>query len=353
MNFQPVHIRRIILAALLIIVLFTGSRLRFAQKVKGVCEITPLEVWCLARIGAGQLSAGWQRNFFSTGGKNILAQFDRPDFVEINLSRDLRDGSLVHAGDTIAVISSYYTQAEIDVISAEIEKARRERTALISGSRFADIEVAKRELQATEVELRSYETEMNRAQALYDSGYIADSDYRLIAGNWDGLKAQVDVAKANLEAFQAGGRPEDIEVASAEIGRLQRVYDGVISTKEQLQAILAPLPGRIILGGINGEIVRIERIDTVGVAIAISEGLLARLQDNTKAFIDLHAIDTEIFQINITRTGFMRENLMSGTYAIGLLANPHKKITPGMRGIAKIPIQELTLLEMLKMRLRL
>ncbi len=344
---DPLDLKRsIVLAAVLGFFALTIT-VPFHQSIKAPCYTRPGAVWSLSRNGAGQITTGWERNYFNPGAPRILMQFDRPDFVEINFMPDLYDGAFVQAGDTIAYIESREGSGRLSILAAEVGLSQSEYNALLTGARAEDLEVARAEIRRAEAELETYRYELERARRLHDAGLIADSTWEVTQGQYKILEAELELAQANFKALQAGARPEDIEVAQQQINLSRQSLSSNQRLLGQREVITAPINGQVRFRGDPEELIRIEMTDTLAVFAAIPETAVSLLREGQPLNIMLRADTVPKRSVPLFRISFGRPEPMVA-YAIGLLDNRDRALQPGMTGHVELPIGKTTLLQGLR-----
>jgi len=314
--------------------------------------VETVRVWFISRGGSGQIITGWERNLMDSGGEDILMHFERPDFVNVNFSPNLFDGALVNKDDTIATVSSQRGLSNYKVIEAELEKARAEHAAFEAGARVEDLEVARQEVQCAEAALETQKYELERAKHLYQSDLIPLANLQLVEGEYRVLEAELEFALANLQALQAGARPEDIEVARVEIERLKRELESAKISLGSKEAIISPLHGKIRLCVGGDYLARIESTDTLAVVMNIPESIVPLVTAGRIVDIKLFADDSKPRTAQIWRTAFFSTDT-TGTFAIAIafLENGDGKVQSGMTGRASFSLGKKTLFEALKSRL--
>lgn len=311
-----------------------------------------MRVWYMARGGNGQIITGWDRNLLDSGGEDILLHFERPDFVNVSFSPQLYDGAPVEKGDTIAVISSQRGLSNYKVIEAELEKARAEYIALKAGAKVEDLEVARQEILRAEAALETQKYELERTNHLYQSDLIPLANLQMVEGEYRVLEAELESALANLQALQAGARPEDIEVASVEIERLRRELESAKTSLGKKEAIVSPLHGRIQLCGGGECLARVESTDTMAVIMNIPESIIPSITKGQIVEIELFA------EISILRTAEMWRTLFystdtTGAFAVAFMENGDGRVQAGMTGRAAFSLGDKTLFEGLRSKLTL
>lgn len=346
----PIQQKRILVFLLVIGLVGIAAYIPIPQTLGCACRIESPVIWFLAKEGAGEITTGWERNILSREGSSVLFNFERPDFIEVAFSHGLENGASVKSGDTLAVIASREGLGRIQVLEAELEKARANLTALKAGSRAEDLEVALKKMERAEKELASFRLEHTRKKALFDSNFISLSELQLSEGRLNVLETELSLAAAEMRALQAGARPEDVKVAEEEIARLEKSIASALSALGRKEYITTPVEGRLYLGGAPNYLLKVESADTVAVVISIPEAVIPALKPGLNISVRLFADNAGERSCRLFKTAFF-DSTVQGAYAVGLLANPEGELEFGMTGRASIPMGKTTLIEGLKARL--
>ncbi len=286
-----------------------------------------------------------------TGGDKILMQFERPDFVEVNLAPDLQDRSFVQKGDTIAKIISRENLGKLEILEAELNRAKAEYQALKSGSKLEDIEVAAKHIAREKAALESFRLEVVRVSALYDSNYTSLSELQFAESEYKVQQAEVEEANADYLALKAGAKVEDILVAKSEVLVLEKAVESALRMLGREKVLLSPLKGQVRLGGATYT-VRVEATEKLVVLMVIPESIMNTLTPEYKIKFRLQSEESQEFEVSVLMTDFFASEIpgqLPGAYAIGLLENTDGKIQVGMTGQGSISIGQKTLVEGLKL----
>ena len=321
------------------------------QTVTGPCRVESAVTWYLARNGAGQVTSGWERNLLHAQGGSLMLQFERPDYVEVRLVKGIRQGGKVERGDTVAWLESREGTGRLQVLEAELERAKSQLAGLIAGARTSDIHVAEYEYKRASVALQVAQIDFQRVQTLHDSGYSTLADLQQAGGVLDERQAEADHAGANIIALQEGARPEDIRAGEAEVVRLESSVETAHHLLGKREVIVTPISGIIDLNeGMQGVLIRVERFDTLAVVTRLPEAALPLISEDTPLEMLLDADPTGPRAVTIYDYGFSSTEIPAA-YAIGLVQNPEGALRPGMSGKATCSIGRRTLFEGAQARL--
>lgn len=313
--------------------------------------LEPSAVWYLAHDGAGQIVTGWKQNLINAGGEQVLLQFNRPDFVDILLSPELKEGCNVKIGDTLAVIVSHEGLGQIKINEAKLQLARAELDLLLAGTRPEDINVARQAVKSAEIGRNALLPEYERIKAQYEVGAATLSQLQDIEGRYRQYEADLKLAESELKVLEAGARPEDITIAMKEVESIQASLEMARFTTGITRPITAPLSGIVKLGGSSGSILNVERIDTLAVLIRLPETSLNWLEKNQVIEITLASEIRVFFETYLEGIDFTRDEetgLYQGPCGIAFLPNNDYTLRTGMTGNAKLDTGKRTLFSAVK-----
>jgi HlyD family secretion protein len=193
----------------------------------------------------------------------------------------VEEGSLVKAGQVIAILDSYdrlqatlaESRQQVGIATArltqvKVGKSRREvsarkaQTANLQAELAGSVTTQRSALVRLEAELQNVQADYRRYQMLYQSGAISASELDKRALSVKTAKAQVNEAKANLarvsNTLQTQIREAEANVAQAEevrptdVATAQAEVDGVNATVKRIQSELelayvrAPKAGQVL-----------------------------------------------------------------------------------------------------------
>jgi hypothetical protein len=347
LHLQPVTQRRLIALFILLLFVLFGVFIPIDHNVSAFVRLEPESSWTVFQDGSGYIKTGWKRNSLGNSGTSKLYQFERPDIVEIDLRKELSDGQLIHAGDTLGVIWSRDGQGRSEVTLAEIELEIARREAIVAGGRPEDIKVSKQKLEKSRVEFESYEIELNRVTALFDSNLVSQARYQEVKSRYDILGADMALEESRFNAMVAGGRDEDVAVAEAEIERLRRLSENVKSTLGTKEYIITPTNGYLKLYSTPEEMIIVERADTLMARIIVSDVYYNALSRVDHVELDLNITELDLISAKIEKIGFFGADTMAA-YGIAYIDNSAGLLSVGVSGNAVLPIGRQTLFDRMK-----
>jgi hypothetical protein len=312
----------------LIILIIVGLKVPMLSRIPGPSILYPGAVWTLSREGNGPVRSGWLNNQVGGGGEEKLYAFTRSDLVRLELDPAVVEGARISAGDTIATFRSLAITSEIELLQAEANQARAGLSALEAGARTADIEVARSELASAETELESYRAEYDRVKQLYESKVTPLERWQAVEGEWKTRESAVQVARSTLAALSQGARPTDVAVARANVERLETAINAVRQRESNTSVIVSAVSGVVRIGSAPGEIVRVERVDTLVAMMPVPQALVGFVPENAPVVVSAPAGGR-------TNGAFKRFIAATppagGLLAVCLAPNPNGMLLPGMR----------------------
>ncbi|MBU1707954.1 hypothetical protein KKG05_06775 [bacterium] len=347
---QPIHKKRLLILFVLLLFLVLAGTIPFSQSIQAPCLIESASVWYVARDGAGQIITAWERNLLDASNNEFLLHFERPDLVEIRYTSHLHDGDYIEKGDTIALVISNEGLGRLSVSEADLAKAHAEHDALLAGARVEDIEIAQHELQRAEAAFEAVQLEHLSIKVQYDSGIVSAVKWQETNSRYRVLEAELKIAAAQVEALQAGARPEDITIARTEIERLRRVVESTQHSLGRTEAIVSPINGRLTWGSNTNILLQVEGLDTMAAIMSISEANAAWLMEKPPIEIRLIADQSVLHTTELLRIDYAKDGI-PGAYGVALLENSQRRLQTGMTGKARIPVGRQTLMASIRAKL--
>lgn len=346
----PVSVRRVSLGLVIAILLLAAWKLPILESVAGIAVLEPTAVWFVAQDGRGQIKTGWEENYLGGGSDQTLIEFSGSDIIRIEVNPMLREGFNVAAGDTVVTILSLATESAIGELEAELLSAKASYEALIEGSRPVDIEVAKRKVEFADASLKAFQPEYERKKDLHLQGFVSPKEFEQIEGEFASLQAARRLAESNYEALKTGARPIEVEVAAAEVTRLELMLNYARQRHELRRVLTSPFSGIARFGDVPGDIIRINRTDTLAACVDLPETMLADIKPDARVEMTL-AIDGRVVSGQLHRIIFRRTPLRAST-VVGLIDNRDGSLIPGMHGHGDVETTPRSLLSSVNKTLR-
>jgi HlyD family secretion protein len=204
----------------------------------------------------------------------------------------LEEGDVVKAGDLIATLDGAPYQDQVHLAEAQVAQAQANYTKMVNGYRPEEIEQARAQLAQTKANYQNAQRYFERQNALQQNHVISKSDYDNATASKDSLKAQVDLAQANLNLELAGNRYEDIDSAKAQLDNARANLAVAQQNLADCQ-LFAPVNGAIITRAVEpGTIVSTSSViysicqnEPVWVRTYVDERDLGRIYPGMKALV--------------------------------------------------------------------
>ena len=154
-------------------------------------------------------------------------------------------GDFVHKGRILVRLDDQEIQAQLAQARANRLAAEARLKELLAGSRPQEIERAKANLEQTEASLRTAQINLERARHLNKTGVLSKQALDDAQNNYDVALAQVKAARENFELARIGPRPEQIELARAQLAEAEAAIRWS-ETQLENTVIRAPIDGTIL-----------------------------------------------------------------------------------------------------------
>jgi len=289
--------------------------------------------------GSDQLFSGWESKYAPGCKEQLLLQFDRPDLVNISFTRNFMEGDRVSAGDTIALIYSDELNFQYNSLKAELKKAKTYYQSLLAGSKPEELDIAQKNVERSKIALETAKQNYERAKVLEKSSFTSLAEYQSFEGIYKLAQADLELALSQLYSLKAGAKPEDIQVALADVQRIQVLIDNLKRRIERHAYIISPINGIALFDSTVDYILRIESTDTLAAEASFPEVVANFIQPQQQIQIKLPAQKDFIFLGQISQVVFLKGNL-SGIVVTALIDNRQNQLKNGMTGRAVLTIKD-------------
>jgi hypothetical protein len=153
-----------------------------------------------------------------------------------------------------------------------------------------------------------------------------------------------------MHALEAGGRSEDVNIAEAEVERLEQAVARAQDLLGNEEPVLAPFAGIFRLGGERDVLFSIARTDTLDATFIMPETYAALVEPGTKTFLHLFALPDTMLEAAIMAVQHQGAD-SAGMQAHAYLPNPANALTTGMIGFGEIRSEPMTILHSLRVRM--
>jgi HlyD family secretion protein len=195
------------------------------------------------------------------------------------------EGALVHAGDTVAVLTQATLRAEVAQREARAASANAALREAEGGARTEEVVRAGAELAAAEADADRAAKDAERLRGLAARGDVSAQQYDAARTLASSTSAKRDALRASLALLREGTRPERIQAAKADVEAARASVESVRATASDL-VLVAPVsgtvttraaePGEVVTAGQAVLMVAQTRRQTV--RVFVSQATLPRVQ---------------------------------------------------------------------------
>lgn len=210
----------------------------------------------------------------------------------------VKEGSMVHKGDTVVYIDSPEVRAKLAQARAVETAASAQRDKAMNGARQEQITGAYELWQQALVQEEVLRKSFDRVQKLYDQKVVAAQKYDETKARYEAAEAQTKAAKAAYDAAVNGARKEDKEAAEALVdqarGAMMEVesYLGELyltSPSDGIVSATFPKVGELV--GQGSPIMTITDLSDVWFTFNVREDYLHGMSQGDKILVSIPALD--------------------------------------------------------------
>lgn len=210
----------------------------------------------------------------------------------------VREGSMVHKGDTLVLIDSPEIRAKLAQAKAARDAALAQSRKAVNGARQEQISGAYQLWQQAIVQEDVLKKSFERTQNLYDQKVISTQKYDEVKAKYDAAVSQTLAAKSQYDMAVNGARQEDKDAALALVhqadgaiqeveGYLSELYltapsDGIISS-------IYPKAGELV--GQGAPVMTVTDLSDVWFTFNIREDYLHGMKTGDKITLSIPALD--------------------------------------------------------------
>lgn len=210
----------------------------------------------------------------------------------------VREGSMVHKGDTLVLIDSPEVRAKLAQAKAARDAALAQSRKAVNGARQEQISGAYQLWQQAIVQEDVLKKSFERTQNLYDQKVISTQKYDEVKAKYDAAVSQTLAAKSQYDMAVNGARQEDKDAALALVhqadgaiqeveGYLSELYltapsDGIISS-------IYPKAGELV--GQGAPVMTVTDLSDVWFTFNIREDYLHGMKTGDRITLSIPALD--------------------------------------------------------------
>lgn len=210
----------------------------------------------------------------------------------------VKEGQMVHKGDTVAFIDSPEVRAKLAQANAVKAAVSAQSRKAQNGARKEQIAGAYELYQQARVQEDVMKKSFDRIQKLYDQKVIAAQKYDEVKAKYDASVAQTKAAKSQYDMAVAGARAEDKAAAQALVdqanGALMEVesYLGelyLVSPADGIISALFPKVGELV--GQGAPVASVTDLNDVWFTFNVREDYLHGMKQGDKITVIIPALD--------------------------------------------------------------
>lgn len=271
-----------VLAGVIVASIFVHLPLRIAND----CVVVPLEQVQLTTMAPGAAELLIEK----ANEEKILKQYQLigQDYSVLAIVPALKSGDMVRAGDLIASIKSNVYESEKLERYANLEQAQKQLDLLEKGPQLEEIKQTEDVIAQVRSKLNKSRQDLNRAESLYAKGGISQIELEETRTGNQVLKSELDFYKNQLTLLKRGARPEELDMAKAQVDQLEARMKHLESQLEQT-IIESPINGIVTRVNSGNTVIEIARMDTVKVEISVPEKEISAVNMRNPIRMKVHA----------------------------------------------------------------
>ena len=213
----------------------------------------------------------------------------------------VKEGDLVEAGDTLAIIEAPEVDAKMAQARSAVDAASAIEQMTQNGARKEQVQAAAQLLEQAKAGLEIAEKSYNRVKVLYEEEVVSAQKFDEAEAMYKSAQAQVKAAKSQYDMAVNGARAEERRAASATVGQARGAVQEVRGyARETVQ--IAQMAGEVTdvypkigeLVGTGTPIMSIAMMDDQWATFNIREDQLKDIKVGQEITVRVPAIDKEV-----------------------------------------------------------
>lgn len=288
---------------------------------------------------------------YETGGSFSILPVEQ-EWVHAETDGIIKDvphngNQYLEAGALIAKLSSVDQKQAVQTTSAAILEQEAKLELLLTTPRKEDLDLAKKKLETSKVQLKYSVDSEKRLKKLYKEKHVSFEDYEDERRKRDIYAMEVEEAKANLSKVKAGPHPQEIEAARSELKRLEERLKFELLQLEMTNIVM-PIEGYLVTRNLKdktgqylneGEMFAVvEDSSSVRVDIEIPEGDISEVVIGAAARLKVWTYPGQIFEGKVTEIDRTVSESSFGEVVVvsAVIPNPDGVLQSGMTGFGKV-----------------
>jgi multidrug efflux pump subunit AcrA (membrane-fusion protein) len=322
----------IILVALVALALFVRLPLRIAND----CVVVPLEQVSLKTSTPGAAELLIER----ANEEKVLKQYQLvgQDYSVLSIVPALKVGDSIKPGGLIASIKSNVYESEKLERYANLARSKKQLDLLEKGPQPEEIKQTEDMISQAKTKFDKSNQDLNRAESLYAKGGISQKELEDTRTNNQVLKSELDFYKNQLVLLKRGARPEELDMAKAQVDQLEARLKHLESQLEQT-VIESPIEGTVTQVNNGSMVISIARTDTVKAKISVPEKEISEVSVGDEVKMKARSYPGLTYSgvvVKIDPIAIENDRGQSMIAVTALVDNPEGLLKSGMTGKAKI-----------------
>ena len=328
--------RLITIGAVIIVLILVLIFIKAPLRITNDCLILPLEQISLrsSELGSAELFIE------KANEEKIFKQYQLigQDFSVLSIIPACKVGDIVRSGDLIASIKSNVYETEKLKRLANLKQAKKQLVLLEKGPQPEEVKQTEDIINQVRAKLEKSNLDLLRAESLYAHSLIPENQVEESRTDNKVLKSELGFYNKQLVLLKRGARPEEIDIARAEVDQLAAILEHITDQLEQT-IIESPVNGIVSQVNNGDTIIAIARTDTIRVRIDVPEKEIAAVLVNNSIKMKVHSYPGLTYSGVVTKIVphvFHRENDRKVFHVYAQASNIEGLLKPGMTGKAKI-----------------
>lgn len=328
-----------------LILLVISAFIKIPYQISTYSEVFPKEKWLLTHGTGGELIS--HMIDFEKGHTTLydISQFERGEFVSVNLDQFLKGRKEISVGDTIVTMQSSNITDQLITAEGELNVAIASLKSQSSAQKKPLIEEAENRLRYTEERLIEQKILYDRAKQLFEKGVASQQEYELQKWTYDLLEIEKKIFLAQLENLKTGVKPEDVNLLESQINSLNRRLAFLKDWNSKL-AIISPIDGKIITSLSPDTLLNVVNFDQIILHTPIKIYDLTEFEEGQKIELSFTDFDGNYSGVIVNKNQEIK--IVSGqqvAFISILIDNVDKLLLPGMLVESSLILNEITLFD--------
>ena len=263
----------------------------------------------------------------------------------------VKEGDAVYAGQVLVRLEADEMLAQVQQAEANVRAAQARLRMLEQGARSQERAQVEAAVEQARAGYESAKAGLARMQSLYETGAVSKAQLDAAQLQHDVAKAQYESALQQRSVVQTGPRPEEMEMARAQVAQAQAALQYV-----RLQAanttISSPISGTVTRRSVDpGELVStmpgqanlvtVAQLDQIYLALDVSETDLGKIRVGQQVTIHADSYPDRTFQGTVRELA-QAADFRTRTFKVKVLVvNRDHALRPGMFARGEITVARL------------